>query len=180
LEKNARLVEAERKLVEKETELARISQELSERGLVADSQRIELVALRTQVGTLRDQVNGHAEEAKHAEALRRKSAEAALATDGRIESPPTAAQNGDTEGDAILRERLTQIAAEMVRLTQVLEGPDSPVEKILATPSPLPQGSAAANGSASPVLGGDGQLTLADRIRALQTRPAVPVGQGGA
>jgi chromosome segregation ATPase len=55
--------------------------------------------------------------------------------------------------DAQLRERINDIAAEVARLTMALEGPNSPIESILAAESP--------NGP-----GGN----LADRIRALQGR----------
>jgi len=56
--------------------------------------------------------------------------------------------------DAQLRERINDIAAEVARLTVALEGPNSPIETILAAESP----------GESP--GGN----LADRIRALQGR----------
>jgi hypothetical protein len=62
--------------------------------------------------------------------------------------------------DAQLRERISDIAAEVARLTMALEGPDSPIEAILAAESPKDPG------------GGDGRPghNLADRIRALQGR----------
>jgi chromosome segregation ATPase len=74
--------------------------------------------------------------------------------------------------NALLRERINDIAAEIARLTAALEGQGSPIEAILA-------GEPA--GTARPVNGerkgeGDGRGTLADRIRALQTRASrIPV-----
>jgi chromosome segregation ATPase len=61
--------------------------------------------------------------------------------------------------DAVLREQIHQLAAEVVRLTAALDGPDSPISKALAMPS--------ANGFD----GGEQNekiTSLADRVRALQ------------
>lgn len=81
--------------------------------------------------------------------------------------------------NALLRERINDIAAEVAKLAVTLEGPDSPIEAILAsedhkpaissivkattTNGATPNG-AAANGTATEARG-----TLAERIRALQT-----------
>ena len=73
--------------------------------------------------------------------------------------------------NALLRERINDVAAEVARLTSVLEGPGSPIDTILAAPE-----HPAANGAAKPVTpaantnGEDGKGSLADRIRALQAR----------
>lgn len=64
--------------------------------------------------------------------------------------------------NALLRERINDIAAEVARLTMTLEGPDSPINAILKAEPPLPP----ANGSPAVAL----QQTLADRIRALQAQ----------
>src|ERR1700731_238535 len=50
------LREAERTLADKQAELARLTGNLDERGVTSDSQRVEIVALKTQVDTLRHQV----------------------------------------------------------------------------------------------------------------------------
>ena len=85
---------------------------------------------------------------------------------------------------AVMRERINDVAAEVARLTAVLEGPSSPIEAILAgesgaAPGGLyagPNGTANENGSGEKLLGaitanGGGQKgSLADRIRALQDR----------
>src|SRR5271156_334134 len=72
--------------------------------------------------------------------------------------------------NALLRERINDIAAEVAKLAMTLEGPNSPIEAMLAAEPALPakppraNGIAAANGSV-PEAGG----TLAERIRALQS-----------
>jgi chromosome segregation ATPase len=68
--------------------------------------------------------------------------------------------------NAVMRERINDVAAEVARLTSVLEGPASPVDAILAADMNrphLPNNGAFANGDGS-------KGTLADRIRALQSR----------
>ncbi len=71
--------------------------------------------------------------------------------------------------NALLRERINDVAAEVARLTAALEGPDSPIDSILAE--------APAVGRANGTRGEGGKLeapqqgrgSLADRIRALQS-----------
>src|SRR2546429_230186 len=91
--------------------------------------------------------------------------------------------------NAVLRERINDIAAEVARLAMTLEGPDSPIEKILATeaagldlaPSQAAntnaaQAAAPANTAARPLepvanaTAAQPRGTLADRIRALQAQ----------
>src|SRR6516162_5210918 len=82
--------------------------------------------------------------------------------------------------NAVLRERIDEVAAEVAQLTATLEGPDSPIETMLdagrpAAPAgnrPLPAAAARADESKG---------TLADRIRTLQARAsrgAAPARRG--
>jgi chromosome segregation ATPase len=63
--------------------------------------------------------------------------------------------------NALLRERINDIAAEVAKLAMQLEGPNSPIEALLAAEPAKP-----ANGSTGGTAEGGG--TLAERIRALQ------------
>lgn len=64
--------------------------------------------------------------------------------------------------NAILREQINDLAAEVVAMTAMLEGPASPIGEILRQPA-----------SANAALGGDGDVTsLASRVRALQKAAA--------
>ncbi len=88
--------------------------------------------------------------------------------------------------NALLRERINDIAAEVARLAMALEGPNSAIDSMLAAEPAAPKTPAkpandiAGNGAAPPC----GQAfrrsggTLADRIRALQSRrlPRPPAG----
>ena len=77
--------------------------------------------------------------------------------------------------NALLRERINDIAAEVAKLAMQLEGPNSPIEAMLAAEpempakGPRPAGGPVANGATTngsvPPEGGG---TLAERIRALQ------------
>ena len=72
--------------------------------------------------------------------------------------------------NALLRERINDIAAEVAKLAMQLEGPNSPIEAMLASEPPAParatNGTGVTHGTASaPPQGG----TLAERIRALQS-----------
>ena len=71
--------------------------------------------------------------------------------------------------NAVLRERIDEVAAEVAQLTATLEGPDSPIETILDAGRPA---APAGNGplSAVPARAGESKGTLADRIRTLQAR----------
>ena len=71
--------------------------------------------------------------------------------------------------NALLRERINDVAAEVARLASALEGPNSPIEAMLAGESThglaAPAvGAARARGESAPSNG-----NLADRIRALKT-----------
>ena len=73
--------------------------------------------------------------------------------------------------NALLRERINDIAAEVAKLAMQLEGPNSPIEAMLAAEPAIPAKAArpangAATNGAMPESGGG---TLADRIRALQS-----------
>jgi len=78
--------------------------------------------------------------------------------------------------NAVMRERINDVAAEVARLTSVLEGPKSPIESILADDLARPH--AGGNGSHNgqellpgiPEAAENSKGTLADRIRALQSR----------
>jgi chromosome segregation ATPase len=72
--------------------------------------------------------------------------------------------------NALLRERINDIAAEIARLTVALEGTDSPIEVMLAGEPAAINGQRAANGERKPAAGGEGKGNLADRIRALQLK----------
>jgi chromosome segregation ATPase len=129
------LAEREEKLEHIEKELARLREELA-RATAAENEEIE----------------------KPADRKRLESRLTALTRENRklkagLKATATA-KGGD---DEMLRERIGELAAQMVHLTSVLEGQGSPIAKALSSPTP--------NGGQ----GADAKNTsLADRVRALQ------------
>jgi chromosome segregation ATPase len=280
--KTEQLRAAEQALTDKQNELSKINTELNDRSMAADSRRIELVSVRTQIEELKDRVSHAekdfattqarlAEERSASETATRELAEARsraenlnqrvsdlegqLATQGNLlaerESENTqlrkaseaaegtvkelhdeiAAMNGgklpaleklksekatleeqlrvasderaklqrdinaiqqqaesswatERMENALLRERINDIAAEVAKLAIQLEGPNSAIEAMLEAEPAVPAkggakaGPKAANGvpAASGLPEGGG--TLAERIRALQSHASRARQQG--
>jgi len=71
--------------------------------------------------------------------------------------------------NALLRERINDVAAEVARLASALEGPNSPIDAILAAETARSHGTpVAVHAEGTPT--GEPSGNLADRIRALQSR----------
>ena len=82
--------------------------------------------------------------------------------------------------NSLLRERINDVAAEVARLASALEGPNSPIDAILAAETVRERTAVAANsnGETSHGEAGASNGDLADRIRALQTHASrVPHGE---
>src|ERR1700730_4126635 len=81
--------------------------------------------------------------------------------------------------NALLRERINDIAAEVAKLAMQLEGPNSPIETMLAADPAAPKTpSKPANGATAPAAIPEGGGTLAERIRALQSHASRARQQG--
>jgi chromosome segregation ATPase len=141
-----------------QAELARVAGEAAtakqEADSVARQLRDSIEMLRAEKTMLEGALTQVREDrARLSSALETRPAEAA---NGAVAAEPNAA-------DAMLRDRLSDIAAEVVHMTAVLEGPDSPIRAILAANDENREGEASpAAAPAAP--------TLADRIRAIQNR----------
>ena len=91
------------------------------------------------------------------------------------EANARAAERMETE---VMRERIHNVAAEVACLTAVLEGPNSPVATILAAEAARHaagngagnENSRSLNDSADPANSSGPRGSLADRIRALQSK----------
>ena len=133
--------------------------------------RLATEAIRTEKTLLEEQLKQSQDERAKLQremATMKRDAETAWASE-RMES-------------AVLRERINDVAAEVARLTATLEGPGSPIDAILAADAARPAalGNGANGGAPSIAPNGDGSKgTLADRIRALQSRASrVPQASG--
>ena len=107
--KTGALREAERALADKEAELAKLVGELGDQSIAADSQRIELAALRTQVEAMKVSVAGYERAVKEAEErLARERGEAERAKQSR---PKRAASS------TLLSARKTDLEQQLVAQT---------------------------------------------------------------
>jgi len=86
-----------------------------------------------------------------------------------IEQPPENSWSTEQTENALLRERINDIAAEVAKLAMQLEGPNSTIQAMLASDAAEPAVATAVNGAAA---GGPKGGTLAERIRALQAHAA--------
>jgi chromosome segregation ATPase len=174
-ELETRLADQGRLLAEREFEIGRLRSEVEAAGTVETELRDELEnaggrsssaadKFRADIGQLEAQLAAAIEERGKLQreiAMMKRDAESTWATE-RVEN-------------ALLRERINDVAAEVARLTAVLEGPGSPIESMLADAVPMRGDRAAANGTSGETGAAtidspqQGKGTLADRIRALQT-----------
>ena len=137
---------------------------------VENRHRSETQAIRAEKASLEAQIQQSREERAKLEseiAAMKRDADTTWANE-RMES-------------ALLRERINDIAAEVARLTAALEGPTSPIAALVKGDSDLSTSANGSNGTgtaglrAAPAVALAPQIdqakgTLADRIRALQSR----------
>jgi chromosome segregation ATPase len=167
-----RLTEQARLLVDRERERDQLRVD------VDSARRIE-ADLRQELGTI-ERRHGTATEALRAEkTLAESQLERAREDRAKLQREISAMKReaeatwaSERVENALLRERINDVAAEVARLTSVLEGPGSTIDTILAAPEHPP----GTNGSGKPIVqpantnGEQGKGSLADRIRALQAR----------
>lgn len=169
-----------RRVAELETRLAEQARMLGERERERDQQRLDLEAARRLENDLRqelasvDRRHGAATDALASEKAsleaqldRTREERAKLQREiSTMKRDAEASWAAERVENALLRERINDVAAEVVRLTSVIEGPGSRIETILAETA-APAG--AVNG-APPAASDEPRGSLADRIRALQNR----------
>ncbi len=177
-ELEARLGDQDRQLAERQVEVLRLRADLDGANKIENE-------LREQLDNAGVRSSGAVNKFR-ADTVQLK-AELAAAIEQRTKlQDEIASMRRDTEStgtaerveNALLRERINDVAAEVARLTATLEGPSSPIESLLAPGTPAAakgtDGSPGSNGtnaepgtSIEPPQQGKG--TLADRIRALQS-----------
>ncbi len=197
-ELNSRVTELQNQLVVQTTEaemLGRRAQDLelrlteqgrllAEREYEAEQLRIEIAAarkteaeLRAALGDTDNRTRGATENLRTEKAVMEEQLKQAQEDRAKLQRE-MAAMKRDTEStwaserveNALLRERINDVAAEVARLASALEGPDSPIDAMLAG-----EGLASANDDDKLMVslapnGEPGKGSLADRIRLLQSR----------
>jgi DNA repair exonuclease SbcCD ATPase subunit len=174
-----RIADMEMRLTEQSRLLADRERERDQLRVDVDSARRIEADLRQELGTI-ERRNASATEALRAEKMMAETQlERAREDRAKLQREVTSMKReaeatwaSERVENALLRERINDVAAEVARLTSVLEGPGSTIDTILATPE-----GAGANGAAKPVVAPaantnaeDSKGSLADRIRALQAR----------
>jgi chromosome segregation ATPase len=178
-ELESKLTDQGRVLAERDYEVARLRSEVEGAKQMEVDLRSELAVTGTRSGRAADKFRSDITqlETQLASTLaERTKLQGEIATLKREAEETWASERVE---NALLRERINDVAAEVARLTALLEGPGSPIESMLAADAP---GLSQATGRAAPgngvrvetVAGGtdsprDNKSTLADRIRALQT-----------
>jgi len=168
-ELETRLVEQGRQLAQRERQHEQLTAQLAHAKQAEADLRAELAAFAGRKGTasqaaqsekaLREQLDRtHAERSQ----LQRELA--------KLKRDADAASSAERAENALLRERINDIAAEIARLTATIEGANSPIEQMLAQPAAQTLTAANGEGEASPSLVPPRGGSLADRIRALQNR----------
>ena len=171
-----RLGEQGRMLAERDFLLARLRSDLEEAAKIETGLReeIENTGGRASGAVDKFRADIHQLEAQLAGALdERTKLQRELAAMKRDAETTWAAERVE---NALLRERINDVAAEVARLTAVLEGPGSAIETMLAETLPDPRrvrapgiNGSSSEGDAAIEAPQDNKGSLADRIRALQT-----------
>ncbi len=155
---------AQKTMLELRTELAASETRRIAATEAAEAGRAELEAKLKQAQAERDKLQNDL-------AMMRREIDATWATE-RVEN-------------AVLRERINDIAAEIARLTSALEGPGSPIDTMLASDAHRSAAVALVpgetQGGTQAATNGEGSTgSLADRMRALQRRAAQAAQPGRA
>jgi chromosome segregation ATPase len=171
-----RIADMEMRLTEQARLLADRERERDQLRVDVDSARRIETDLRQELGTI-ERRNASATEALRAEkTLAESQLERAREDRAKLQREISAMKReaeatwaSERVENALLRERINDVAAEVARLTSVLEGPGSKIDTILAAEH------APTNGSGKPApppanTNAEDKGSLADRIRALQAR----------
>jgi chromosome segregation ATPase len=179
-ELEVRLGEQGRALVERDYQVDRMHSELETARKTETDLRGEIATAGSRNSTASDKFRSHITQLEAQLAATTEERTKLQREIGSMKRDAESTWAAERVENALLRERINDVAAEVARLTATLEGPGSPIESMLAVDAPaLAQrtGHAAPGtngGPAKPAPGGaapapENKNTLADRIRALQS-----------
>ncbi len=179
-ELEGRMGEQTKTLAEREVEIARLNEAVA----IAEKTEIDL---RAELGSASNRSRATHEGLVKEKALMEDQLSQAKAERTKLQQEVAGMKReaeqtwaAERVENALLRERINDIAAEIARLTVALEGAESPIEAMLAGgggEAASINGQRPANGERKAATsGGEGKGNLADRIRALQLKASrVPV-----
>jgi chromosome segregation ATPase len=168
-----RLTEQSRKLTQNEFALALLREQIETAGRTETDLRATIAEIDGR--TASDIAGLKAEKAQLQAELDRTSAERdRLARDlNNFKKEAEQTWSSERIENALLRERINDVAAEVARLASALEGPNSPIDAILATETARDKAvvtTLTAAGEVEIAEAAPAGGNLADRIRALQTQ----------
>jgi chromosome segregation ATPase len=175
-----RMGDLEQRLSEQARVLADREREREQLRIDLDASRRIEVDLRQELGTIERRHDTATESLRAEKTLAESQLERAREDRAKLQRELTSLKReaeqtwaSERVENALLRERINDVAAEVARLTSVLEGPGSAIDTILAStpeqPAANANGAPQADGAAT--ANGEGNKgSLADRIRALQAR----------
>jgi chromosome segregation ATPase len=166
--KTTALEELDRKLAQEKAELKDLMAFIDARDKLAEADSrhgTAMEALRAEKAQVEEQL---AQSREHSAALQQE-----IAT---LKKQVESTWASERMANALLRERINDVAGEVVRVAHALEGLGSPIDTMLAGKvAEL----ASANGGSQPPGGDDSKGMLAHRIRSLQKRAARVSSSGG-
>ena len=168
----SRLSDQGRMLAERDYQLERVRNELDDARKIEADLRGELSTSGSRSSTAVDRFRSDIAqlEAQLAAAIEeRTKLQREIGTMKRDAESTWAAERVE---NALLRERINDVAAEVARLTATLEGPGSPIESMLVEAASAGRAAGYGRGEAAADNGDtavENKNTLADRIRALQS-----------
>jgi len=168
----ARLGEQSRLLTESETNLKHANADLEAARKTESDMRAAIAELDERAATANEKLKGEKAQLQTEFERTRDERDRLSAELGKMKRETEEAWASERVENALLRERINDVAAEVARLASTLEGPNSPIDAILAGEAARPAADVAANNNGETDLGAGapGNGNLADRIRALQTQ----------
>ena len=182
-ELETRLAEQGRLIAERDYEIERLRNEAETARKLTDDLRGELAVADSRVVGAVEKGKGEIAQLEGQLAAAVDERGKLQAELGKLQREAESTWASERVENALLRERINDVAAEVARLTAALEGPGSPIEAMLASGAPSLNHVAPTNGS-NPINGNgargeagaaqtgtaaEPKSTLADRIRALQS-----------
>jgi hypothetical protein len=165
----ARLGEQSRLLTESEFELKHLRQEMDAARQVENDLRTTIIELEGRANSASQNLRTENSQLQAAIAHLKEERDRFARELGAMKRETEEAWASERVENALLRERINDVAAEIARLASALEGPNSPIESLLSAETAREQLSGAPAGGEVGLAAPEGQGNLADRIRALQT-----------
>jgi chromosome segregation ATPase len=164
-----RLGEVSHLLSQSEVHIANMRGEIETAHKTESDLRAALGELDARASSAHERLKGEKSRLQ-AEVDRTKDERDRLARElGNVKRETEEAWASERVENALLRERINDVAAEVARLASALEGPNSPIDAILAAETARDRVATAAGSETAQGEAGPSNGNLADRIRALQT-----------